>query len=250
MGEREHSGKIALVTGASRGIGRAIALRLAREGAKILCASRSLASSASTVEAIRAGGGEAEPLAVDVSQSVAVQLACEEILGRQGRVDILVNCAGINRDNLLLRMRDEEWDAVVATDLSSCFHWTRHLCRPMVRNRWGRIITIASVIGLVGNGGQANYAAAKAGAIAFTKSVARELASRNITANAIAPGFIETDMTAALPEAIREKIRSQIPMDTLGSPEDVAHAVAFLASEQARYITGHVLNVDGGMVMA
>ncbi|MDR2664428.1 MAG: 3-oxoacyl-[acyl-carrier-protein] reductase [Puniceicoccales bacterium] len=250
MGNGEQRGKVALVTGASRGIGRAVAIQLARDGAKVICVSRSEASATPTAEAIRADGGESDPFAVDVSRAEAVQAACRDILEKHGRVDILVNCAGINRDNMCLLMTDDEWNAVLATDLSSCFHWTKHLCRSMVRNRWGRVINISSVIGLVGNGGQANYAAAKAGVIAFTKSIARELASRNITANAIAPGFIDTDMTAPLPEAIREKVLEQIPLRKFGRPEDVASAVSFLASDRSSYITGHVLNVDGGMVMA
>jgi 3-oxoacyl-[acyl-carrier protein] reductase len=179
----------------------------------------------------------------------AVKSACADVLSIYGAVDILVNCAGITRDNLLLRMDDSQWNEVLRTDLDSCFSWTRGLCRAMMQKRWGRIITIASVIALIGNAGQANYSAAKAGAIAFTKSVARELATRGITANAIAPGFIETDMTAALKESIREKILGQIPVNYFGTVDDVATAVEFLASDGARYITGVTLRVDGGMAM-
>jgi 3-oxoacyl-[acyl-carrier protein] reductase len=243
-------GRVALVTGASRGIGKAIALRLAADGAKVICVSRSAPSCGATAEEIRSSGGVADVFAVDVSQMDAVRETCTAILAKHGRVDIFVNCAGVTRDNLLMRMSDEEWHAVLETNLSSCFSWTRYLCRPMVQNRWGRIVAISSVIGIIGNAGQANYAAAKAGAIGFVRSVARELASRNITANAVAPGFIKTDMTAALSEAIQERIRGQIPMGSFGSADDVASAVAFLASDGARYISGQVLNVDGGMVMA
>jgi 3-oxoacyl-[acyl-carrier protein] reductase len=246
---REHSGRVALVTGASRGIGQAIAWHLGREGAKVLCISRSLESGAQTVEKLAGEGLDARAYAVDVSSASQVKAAGEAILQEYGRVDILVNNAGINRDNLLIRMTDGEWDSVLRTDLDSCFTWTRVLCRPMMQNRWGRILNMASVIGLIGNGGQANYAAAKAGVIGFTKAVARELASRNVTVNALAPGFIETSMTAALPAKVSEQILEKIPMKCYGKPDDVAAAAAFLASEKARYITGQVLAVDGGMTM-
>jgi 3-oxoacyl-[acyl-carrier protein] reductase len=249
MAVREHEGRVALVTGASRGIGRAIALRLGECGARVICVSRSEASSAQTVSEIVAAGGLADAIAVDVADMAAVGSACADVLRSQGVVDILVNCAGITRDNLLMRMGDDEWNDVLQTDLSSCFSWTRGLCAAMMRKRWGRIVNVASVIALVGNAGQANYSAAKAGVIAFTKSVARELATRGITANAVAPGFIETDMTAKLRESIREKILTQIPVNSFGSVDDVAAAVEFLASDRAKYITGATLRVDGGMAM-
>ena len=249
MAVREHEGRVALVTGASRGIGKAIALRLGKLGAKVLCVSRSVESAILAVDEIIADGGSAEAVAVDVANMAAVKNACEKMLSSHGTVDILVNCAGITMDDLIMRMDDDAWNSVLQTNLSSCFSWTRGLCRPMMQKRWGRIITISSVIALMGNGGQANYAAAKAGAIAFTKSVARELATRGITANAIAPGFIETDMTAALKGSIREKILGQIPVNYFGTTDDVAAAAVFLASNEARYVTGVTLRVDGGMAM-
>ncbi|MDR2677131.1 MAG: 3-oxoacyl-[acyl-carrier-protein] reductase [Puniceicoccales bacterium] len=242
-------GKVALVTGASRGIGRAIALALGREGADVICISRSADSSAQTVADLKALGREAEAHGVDVSSRSAIESACASILKAHPRVDILVNNAGVTRDNLLLRMKDEEWDDVMRTDLDSCFFWTRRLCRPMVHRRWGRIVNISSIVGLVGNGGQSNYSAAKAGVIGFTKSVARELASRGVTANAVAPGFVETDMTAVLDAGVTQQILSSIPMKRLGKPEDIAHAVVFLVSDAAAYVTGQVLVVDGGMGM-
>ncbi|MDR3117173.1 MAG: 3-oxoacyl-[acyl-carrier-protein] reductase [Puniceicoccales bacterium] len=249
MARGPQEGRVALVTGASRGIGRAIALRLGREGAAVLCASRSSRPGEGTVEELRAIGVPCAGLAVDAGDPDAVRQSCEAVLRDWGRVDILVHCAGISRDNLLLRMGDEEWNSVLRTDLDSCFLWTRHLCRSMLKGRWGRIIAIGSVVGLVGNAGQANYAAAKAGMVGFIKSVARELAPRGITANAVAPGFIETAMTAALGEGVRRAALDSIPQKTFGTAEDVAAAVSFLASEEARYITGQVLAVDGGMTM-
>jgi 3-oxoacyl-[acyl-carrier protein] reductase len=240
---------MALVTGASRGIGRAIALALGRAGADVICISRSADSSARTVADLKALGREAVAYGVDVSDRSAVENACEVILKAHPRVDILVNNAGVTRDNLLLRMKDEEWDEVMRTDLDSCFLWTRRLCRPMVQRRWGRIINISSIVGLAGNGGQSNYSAAKAGVIGFTKSVARELASRGVTSNAVAPGFVETDMTAVLDDGVTQQILNNIPMKRLGRPEDIANAVVFLASDAADYITGQVLVVDGGMGM-
>ncbi|MDR2030321.1 MAG: 3-oxoacyl-[acyl-carrier-protein] reductase [Puniceicoccales bacterium] len=245
----EHGGRVALVTGASRGIGRAIARRLGREGATVLCVSRSLQSSAAVLEELRSMDVACAAFAVDVGSAGAVRQACEQILQKWGRVDMLILCAGIGRDNLLLRMGEEEWNDVLRTNLDSCFFWSRHLCHSMLKNRWGRIVAISSVVGLVGNAGQANYAAAKAGMVGFIKSMARELARRGITANAIAPGFIETDMTAALAESVREAALDAIPQKVFGSPEDVAAAVSFLVSSDARYITGQVLAVDGGMTM-
>lgn len=237
-------GKVAVVTGAGRGIGKAIALRLAGEGAKVACCGRTLATVEETATQVT---GKA--YAVDVANAGQVSETCERILKDFGRVDILVNNAGVTRDNLLLRMGEEEWDAVLDTNLKGAFHFTKALSRSMLKQRAGRIINISSIIGLTGNAGQTNYAASKAGLIGFTKSVARELASRGITANAVAPGFIVTDMTDALGAEVQEALKAKIPLARLGTPEDVAHAVLFLASEWGAYVTGQVLTVDGGMVM-
>jgi len=239
----------ALVTGAGRGIGKAIASTLAAEGVHVICVSRSERSCGAAAEEIKSAGGSAEALAVDVSQSAAVKEAAESVLKAHERIDILVNNAGITRDGLVMRMKDEDWDAVLQTNLNSCFYWSRALAQPMARGRWGRIINVSSVIGLMGNAGQANYAAAKAGIFGLTKSLAREFAKRNVTVNAVAPGFIETDMTSVLNEEITKAIRGQIPLGRMGSVEDIASLVGFLASEQAGYITGQTFTVDGGMVM-
>lgn len=241
--------RVAVVTGAGRGIGRAIAEELAKEGVTVVCVSKSEASCGSAAQTIRSEGGKAVALAVDVSDAAAVAAAAESILGEHGRVDILVNNAGITRDNLLLRMKDEDWDAVIRTNLNSCFHWSRAFAQTMARARWGRIINISSVIGLMGNAGQANYAAAKAGIFGFTKSLAREFAKRNITANAVAPGFIQTDMTADLDERLKEAIIQQVPLRRLGVASDISKMVTFLAAEESGYITGQIFTVDGGMVM-
>jgi 3-oxoacyl-[acyl-carrier protein] reductase len=245
------TGKVALVTGASRGLGRAIALAFAGQGADVAVNYRDNAAAADEVVAqIRGMGRQAEPLKGDTS---AGREACEAIvkaaLEAFGTVDILVNNAGITRDNLLMRMDEEEWDAVLATNLTGPFWMTRAIARPMLKARAGRIINMSSAAGRMGNPGQANYAAAKAGLIGLTKTTARELASRGITCNALAPGLIETDLTAALPEAATEAIKSLTPMGYVGSVEDVAAAAVYLASEEARYITGQVIGVDGGMVM-
>jgi 3-oxoacyl-[acyl-carrier protein] reductase len=242
-------GKVAVVTGAGRGIGKAIALRLASEGAAVACCSRTEANSAAVAQEISASGGKAAAFAVDVADAAQVTAVCEKILKDFGRADILVNNAGVTKDGLLMRMSDADWDAVLDTNLKGAFLFTKALSRAMMKQRYGRIINISSIIGLTGNAGQSNYAASKAGLIGFTKSVARELASRNITANAIAPGFIETDMTSGLTEEIRETMRKNIPLARMGSAEDVAGVALFLASDKAAYITGQTLTVDGGMVM-
>jgi 3-oxoacyl-[acyl-carrier protein] reductase len=241
--------QIAVVTGAGRGIGRAIALKFAAEGADVVCVSRTQENSDKVAAEIRALGRKAWAQAVDVADAAAVNAAVEKILAECGRVDILVNNAGVTRDNLLMRMSEAEWDAVLNTNLKGAFLVTKAFSRALIKQRSGRIINVASVIGLVGNAGQSNYAASKAGLIGFTKSVARELASRGITANVLAPGFIETDMTAGLKEELRAGVLKQIPLGSFGQPDDIANAAVFLASLAARYITGQVLAVDGGMVM-
>jgi 3-oxoacyl-[acyl-carrier protein] reductase len=247
--ELTYKHKTALVTGAGRGIGKEIAKLLASEGLTVICVSRTEQTCAETAAEIKAAGGQAHAVAVDVSDREAVYKAAEQLLTAFDSVDILVNNAGITRDNLMLRMSDAEWDDVITTNLSSCFYWTKALLRPMTRNRWGRIINMASVVGLMGNAGQANYAAAKAGMLGFTKALARELASRNITSNAVAPGFIKSDMTDALGEDIANFVKQAVPLKRIGEASEVAHMVAYLASDQAAYITGQVFTVDGGMVM-
>ena len=243
--------RVALVTGAGRGIGRAIALKLAEHGASVVINDIEGSSGpAEVVEEIVSRGGQATAILADISAPDEVSRLFESAVSALGGLDILVNNAGITRDGLLMRMSDADWDQVLAINLKGAFLCSRAALRHMVRQRWGRIINIASVVGLMGNPGQANYAAAKAGLVALTKTIAREVASRGITANAIAPGFIDTEMTQRLPEEYKRQILGQIPLGCFGSPEDVANSVAFLASEEARYITGHVLHVDGGMVMA
>jgi 3-oxoacyl-[acyl-carrier protein] reductase len=241
--------KIAVVTGAGRGIGRAVALAYAKMGADVVCVSRTEENSAKVAAEVEALGRRAWAVAVDVSDTAAVDAAAKGILESTGRVDILVNNAGVTRDNLLMRMSEEEWDTVIDTNLKGAFNFTKALTRPFIKQRSGRIINIASVIGLIGNAGQSNYAASKAALIGFTKSIAKELATRGITVNAIAPGFIETGMTAALSEKMREGILGNVPLGRFGSPDDIAHAAVFLAMEPSGYITGQVLTVDGGMVM-
>ena len=241
--------KVAVVTGAGRGIGRAVALAYARMGADVACVSRTEENSAKAAVEVEALGRRAWAVAVDVSDTAAVDAAAGKILDDAGRVDILVNNAGVTRDNLLMRMSEEEWDTVIDTNLKGAFNFTKALTRPFIKQRSGRIINIASVIGLIGNAGQSNYAASKAALIGFTKSIAKELAPRGITVNAIAPGFIETDMTAALDDKVREGILGNVPLGRFGSPDDIAHAAVFLAMEPSAYITGQVLTVDGGMVM-
>jgi len=242
--------QVAVITGAGRGIGRAITLKFAAQGADIVCVSRTLENSEKAAGEVRALGRRAWAHAVDVADSAAVTAAAEKILAETGRVDILVNNAGVTRDGLLMRMSEGDWDLVLDTNLKGAFLFTKAFTRAFLKQRSGRIINVASIIGLIGNAGQCNYAASKAALIGFTKSVARELASRGITANALAPGFIETDMTASLGQEVREDLVKKIPLGSLGQPEDVANAALFLAGPQARYITGQVLAVDGGMVMS
>lgn len=241
--------QIAVVTGAGRGIGRAIALKFAAEGADVVCVSRTAENSEKVANEVRALGRKAWAVAVDVSDGNAVTAAAKQVLTDAGRVDILVNNAGVTRDGLLMRMSDADWDTVLDTNLKGAFLFTKAFTRAFLKQSAGRIINVASVIGLIGNAGQVNYAASKAGLIGFTKSVARELASRGITCNAIAPGFIETDMTAELNEEMRAELLKKIPLGTLGQTEDIAGAALYLASPAARYVTGQVLTVDGGMVM-
>jgi 3-oxoacyl-[acyl-carrier protein] reductase len=241
--------QIAVVTGAGRGIGRAIALKFASAGADVVCVSRTAENSEKVAAEVRALNRKAWTCAVDVADSAAVAAAAEKILAEAGQVDVLVNNAGVTRDGLLVRMKDEDWDTVLNTNLKGAFAFTRALARSFLKQRSGRIINVASVVGLMGNAGQCNYAASKAALIGFTKSIARELASRGITANALAPGFIETDMTAGLKEEARQALLGQIPLNSLGQPDDIANAALFLASPGARYITGQVLTVDGGLVM-
>ena len=241
--------KTALVTGAGKGIGRAIALALAKMGVLVIVNYRGSKEQAEeTVQKIREMGQEAEVYPCDVSDFQAVETMMKTIVSKYGRLDILVNNAGITKDGLILNMSEEDFDKVVDTNLKGTFHTIRHASRQMIRQRSGRIINISSVSGVMGNPGQANYAAAKAGIIGLTKTMAKELGSRGITVNAIAPGFIETDMTAVLSESVQQNIQAQIPLGHFGKPEDVAAAAAFLASEEAGYITGQVLCVDGGMV--
>lgn len=241
--------RTALVTGAGRGIGKSIAESLASQGVHVICVSKSADSCGATASAINAAGGRARALAVDVANGQAVAAACTALLAEFPVIDILVNNAGITRDGLLFRMSEDDWDSVISTNLSSCYYWTKHLARPMTQKRWGRIVNISSVVGLMGNAGQANYCAAKAGMLGFTKAIAKEFASRNVTSNAIAPGFIKTDMTAALPPEAAEKITAVIPLKRLGESSDIANMTTYLCSEEAGYITGQVFTVDGGMVM-
>jgi 3-oxoacyl-[acyl-carrier protein] reductase len=242
------SGRVALVTGASRGIGRAIATTLAGQGAVVVAAARG-DHAAETAAAITSAGGRGEAIALDVTDRDAVTRELGGIVERHGALDILVNNAGITRDQLLLRLKPEDWDAVIATNLTAVYALTQAVLKPMIRQRRGRIVSISSVVGQAGNPGQANYAAAKAGLIGFTKSIAQEIASRNITVNVVAPGMIETDMTRALAERAQDGWLSRIPLGRLGTPDDVAAAVCFLASDEASYITGQVLAVNGGMYM-
>lgn len=247
---RKLEGKVAVVTGASRGIGRAIALKLAEEGAKVIVNySGSQAKAEEVVAMIQENGGEAIAVQASVSQTEEVTALMDAAVKTYGSLDILVNNAGITRDNLIMRMKEDEWDDVLNTNLKGVFLCTKAVTRQMMKQRAGRIINISSIVGVAGNAGQANYVAAKAGVIGLTKTTAKELASRNILVNAIAPGFIETEMTEQLPEDIKQGMLTQIPLAKLGQPEDIAKAVAFLASEDANYMTGQTLHIDGGMVM-
>lgn len=241
--------RVALVTGASQGIGRAVALKLAAEGATVALAARSQGKLAEVVGEIEAAGGKAQAFALDVSSEDSAKTGAKAVLAAWGKIDILVNNAGITRDGLMLRMKRADWDDVIGTNLTGTFMLSQVVASAMLRARYGRIVNITSVIGQIGQGGQVNYAASKAGLIGMTRAMARELASRNITVNAVAPGYIETPMTAALTEEQRKGIEAEIPLGRTGSPADIANAVAFLASEAASYITGHTLNVNGGMYM-
>ena len=242
------TGKVALVTGASRGIGRAIASRLAGQGATVVAAARGEHASECAAE-ITARGGKAEAITLDVTDAAAVEAAPAGVISRYGRLDILVSNAGITRDQLLMRMKRDDWDAVLATNLTATFLLAQAAMRPMLKQRGGRIVAVSSVVGQMGNAGQANYAASKAGLIGFAKALAREVASRAITVNVVAPGLIETDMTRTLQEKAQGEWAAQIPLGRLGSVDDVAAAVCYLASDEAAYITGHVLAVNGGMYM-
>jgi len=247
----ELEGKVSLVTGASRGIGRAIALKLASLGSSVAVnyvaiEASNKADADNVVESVIRLGGEAMSIEADIRNGAAVKAMVEQVTDKWGKIDILVNNAGINRDTLLLRMSDDAWDDVINTNLRGAYLCTKFAVRHMMRQEWGRIISISSVVGRVGNAGQSNYAAAKGGIIAFTKSIAREMGSRNITANAVAPGFIVTEMTNKLPPERRESMLAMIPLQRLGQPEDVAELVGFLATERAGYITGQVITIDGG----
>ena len=242
-------GKIALVTGASQGIGEAIAKQLAAQGATVVCAARTLRNLQVVADAIASAGGKSDVVVADLSDTASVKAAVATTVERHGAIHILVNNAGITRDKLLIQMKEEDWDAVLDTNLKGAWAAMQAATRPMMKQRWGRIINIASVVAQMGNPGQANYVAAKAGLIGLTKSVARELASRSITANAVTPGYIETPMTAGLSDEAKAEFTRQIPLARLGTPADIAAAVLFLASEEASYITGQVLSVNGGMLM-
>lgn len=241
--------KVALVTGASRGIGQSIALELARQGAIVIGTATSEAGAAAITEYLQQAGATGRGLALNVTDATSVDATIAAIQAEYGEIAILVNNAGITRDNLLMRMKDDEWDEIIQTNLTSVFRLSRAVLRAMMKARYGRIINIASVVGAMGNAGQTNYAAAKAGMVGFSKSLAREVGSRNITVNCVAPGFIDTDMTRALPEAQREALLTHIPLGRLGQVDDIAHAVGFLASTQAGYVTGATLHVNGGMYM-
>ena len=241
--------KVAIVTGASRGIGEAIAKQLSSCGAKIILIARNSDQLVAVKETIISNGGIAESIAGDVSNLNSISEIVTNTIDKWGRIDILVNNAGIARDNIIMRMKEDDWDSVMNINLKGCFNGIKSVARPMIKNKAGRIINITSVIGQIGNAGQSNYAASKAGIIGLTKSMAKELGSRNITVNAVAPGYITTDMTNELNDEVKEQLKSSIPLGRLGTPDDVANLVCFLASDEAGYITGQTFNVDGGMVM-
>jgi len=242
-------GRVALVTGASRGIGREIALRLASRGAFVIAAARSTETASATADEITAAGGKAQAVALDIAQDGSVESAIAGLLKEHASIPLLVNNAGITRDNLLMRMKREDWSQVIDTNLSGIYRLCRSLVPSMVRARYGRIVNVTSVVARIGNAGQTNYAAAKAGVEGFTRSLARELASRNVTANCVAPGFIDTDMTRGLSDAQRDALLAQVPLGRLGTPSDVAAGVAYLLSDEASYITGVTLDINGGMAM-
>jgi len=243
------SGKIALVTGASQGIGRTCALKLAAHGATVVAAARSQEKLDELVKEIAAAGGKASAFALDVANEEQIKTVFKDAITQLGKIDILINNAGITKDTLIMRMKRADWDAVINTNLTSAYLCTQQVISSMLKQRWGRIINITSVFGQTGQAGQANYASSKAGLIGLTMALAREVASRNITCNAVAPGFIETSMTSALSDEFKQTALKMIPLGRVGTPDDIANAVAFLASDQASYITGHVLNVNGGMLM-
>jgi len=245
----ELTGKVALITGAAQGIGKSIALTLARKGADIAVSDVNLEKAEETAKELEGLGRKAIAIKGNVASVAEAEKMVEETVARLGKVDILVNNAGVTRDGLMLRMKEEDWDLVIDINLKGVFNCTKAAVKHMAKQRFGRIVNIASIVGEMGNAGQANYSASKGGVIALTKTVAREFASRNVNVNAVAPGFIETAMTAALPDAAREALTKQIPLNSLGSPEDVANAVLFLVSDASNYITGQVINVNGGMYM-
>ena len=245
----ELNDKVAIVTGASRGIGKAIAIQLAKCGSKLVLVSRNAEALDSVKESINSQGGNAVAMSGDISSLNSFAEIIANTVSKWERIDILVNNAGTTRDNIIMRMKEEDWDSVLDVNLKGCFNGIKAVTRPMIKNKSGKIISITSVIGQIGNAGQSNYAASKAGIIGLTKSIAKELGSRNITVNAVSPGYISTDMTDKLDEEVKEKMKSSIPLGRLGTPQDVANLVCFLASDAAEYITGQTFNVDGGLVM-
>jgi 3-oxoacyl-[acyl-carrier protein] reductase len=242
-------GRVALVTGASQGIGHAIALRLASAGVNVAIAARNQEKLHALVQQITAAGGKASAFGLDVAEEEQIKSVFKNVIAQLGKIDILVNNAGITRDQLVMRMKRADWDAVLNTNLTSAYLCTQQAISSMLKQRWGRIINVTSIFGQIGQAGQANYASSKAGLIGLTKAIAREVGSRNITCNAVAPGFIETNMTSALGDEFKQHALKNIPLGRIGTPEDVAHAVAFLASGEASYITGHVLDINGGLHM-